>query len=145
MTFPRETMNQFCQIRDMDLFPPTIKPQVNRQTGFQVSFLPYLGCQAPFHSRHSSAFLEQHLRVRDPSWLPPSPSPLTSKVGENTLVLDTYREEEKHTEKGQAHTQWNRTLNFSCNMTNVHHSYCCGHRGRTATTSLLHLQVKNGE
>lgn len=145
MTFLRDIMNQFRQIRDTDLFPPTIKPRVNGQTGFKVSFLSHLGCQTPFHCCHSSAFLEQNLRARDPSWLPPSPLPLTSKVGGNTLVLDTYGEEkERHAEKGQAHTPWNRTLNFSCSMTNVG-SYCCGHSERAATTSLLHLQVKNGE
>lgn len=145
MTFLRDIMNQFRQIRNTDLFPPTIKPRVNGQTGFKVSFLSHLGCQTPFHCCHSSAFLEQNLRARDPSWLPPSPLPLTSKVGGNTLVLDTYGEEkERHTEKGQAHTPWNRTLNFSCSMTNVG-SYCCGHSERAATTSLLHLQVKNGE
>lgn len=101
MTFLRDIMNPFCQIRDMDLFPPTIKPKLNRQTGFKVSFLSYLGCQTPFHSCHPSSFLPgAKSQVRDPSWLPPSPLPLTSKVGGNMLVLDTYGEEkERHTEK----------------------------------------------
>lgn len=84
MSFPRDIMNHLSN-KGSDLFPPTIKPWVKREIGFEVSSLFYLGCQTPFQ-----------VATPLPSWTKPSVCDLSWLSLPLTLAIHL-KNWEKHT------------------------------------------------
>lgn len=82
----RDIVNQICQIRNLGLSSPTIKPQVNHETGSEAPALPFL-C-----SCHCLA----GPRARDPFTLFPSPSNMEG----NTPGLGGEEKEPRHVTQG---------------------------------------------